>query len=330
MKGLVRRLAVLLVAAGFAAACGSENSENGPAEGAAVVGAESAEVRVAGGAGADRARPDAAGAAGTAARAAGGAGETAAGADTRADGNGDASARSDAAGARATERPASSGARGGATRGMREEPAGEGTTAVSDDADEPADSVLRLAAQAYADVASMQAEFTQRATNPLLGRTTTSEGTLFQRRPDRFLMRFTDPEGDRIVSDGTYIWVYYPSVDQDQVMRMSAGAGGAGAADLQAQFLGDPTRRFDATLVGQEAVGGRPAHVLMLRPRTDTGFESLKVWIDARDHLVRRFEITEHNDVSRRFELSGLRTGVSLPDELFHFSPPEGAHVVSR
>ena len=77
-------------------------------------------------------------------------------------------------------------------------------------------------------------------------------------------------------------------------------------------------------------VGGRPAHVLVLRPRVETGFRSLRIWVDDRDHLVRRFEISEHNDVSRHFELSDLRTGVNLPDELFRFSPPEGTHVVTR
>lgn len=193
-----------------------------------------------------------------------------------------------------------------------------------------ADSILRLAARAYGEVRSLQAEFRQRTSNPLLGRTTTSRGTLFQRRPDRFLMRFSEPPRDRIVSDGTHIWVYYPSVDEKQVIQVPAGAGGAGAVDLQAQFLGDPMRRFDATLEGRESVGGRPAMVLTLRPRDGAGFRSLKVWIDERDHLVRRFEIVEQNDVVRHFELSGLRTGVSLGDELFRFTPPEGAHVVSR
>jgi outer membrane lipoprotein carrier protein len=197
-------------------------------------------------------------------------------------------------------------------------------------ADAGANAILARAAEAYARVRTLSADFEQTSENPVLRRTTTSRGTIFQRRPDLFLMRFSEPAGDRIVSDGTYIWVYYPSVDERQVIRMSAGAGGAGAVDLQAQFLGDPTTRFDATLTGTESVSGRSAHALVLTPRQPGTFRTLKVWVDERDHLVRRFEITEHNGVVRRFLLRNLTPGADVDDALFRFTPPEGAHVVAR
>lgn len=194
----------------------------------------------------------------------------------------------------------------------------------------PTDAILARAARAYGAVRTLRADFEQSTENPVLRRTTTSRGTIFQRRPDRFLMRFSEPQGDRIVSDGEYIWVYYPSVDDRQVIRMTAGSGGAGAVDLQAQFLGDPTTRFDASLAGQESVGGRAADVLVLTPRGSATFRSLKVWIDRSDHLVRRFEITEHNGVIRRFVLRNLTPGADIDDAIFRFTPPEGAHVVTR
>ncbi len=190
--------------------------------------------------------------------------------------------------------------------------------------------ILTRAAEAYAAVRTLRADFEQSTENPVLRRTTTSRGTIFQARPDRFLMRFSQPEGDRIVADGQYIWVYYPSIDAQQVIRMRAGAGGAGGVDLQAQFLGDPTTRFDATHQGVESVGGRAADVLVLTPRSAGNFRTLKVWVDQRDHLVRRFEITEHNGVIRRFLLRNLTPGADVEDSLFRFTPPEGAHVVAR
>ncbi|HSH44673.1 MAG TPA: outer membrane lipoprotein carrier protein LolA, partial [Longimicrobiales bacterium] len=79
------------------------------------------------------------------------------------------------------------------------------------------DAILRGLAARYEDVRSLQADFQQVIDNPLLGRRTESAGTLYQRQPDLFLMRFSDPEGDVIVSDGDYFWVYYPSVDPKQV-----------------------------------------------------------------------------------------------------------------
>ncbi|HEU5209960.1 MAG TPA: outer membrane lipoprotein carrier protein LolA [Longimicrobiales bacterium] len=193
-----------------------------------------------------------------------------------------------------------------------------------------ADAILARAAAAYADVQSMQAEFAMTMTNPLLRRTTNSRGTLYQRRPDRIALRFSQPDGDRIVSDGEYFWVYYPSVDEKQVLRMPASQGASGGVDLQAQFIGDPTERFEATLHGTEDVGGRSAHVLTLVPRGRVGYTSLKVWLDTRDYLARRFEITEENGSVRRFDLSGLRPNVRLGDDVFRFTPPAGARIVDR
>jgi outer membrane lipoprotein carrier protein len=189
------------------------------------------------------------------------------------------------------------------------------------------DVILRATARTYEGVRSLQAEFEQQMRNPLLGQTTRSSGTLYQRQPDRFLMQFSDPEGDVIVSDGEHFWLYYPSVDARQVIRTPRGPQGL---DLQSQFIGDPVRRFEATSHGREAVRGRDAHVLTLVPREPLGYRTLKVWIDVQDHLVRRFELTEENGNLRQFELRNVVVNPSLPDRLFQFTPPAGAQVIQR
>lgn len=193
-----------------------------------------------------------------------------------------------------------------------------------------AEAVLLRASAAYEKVRSLQAAFVQRVENPLLRTKTTSRGTLYQRRPDRFLMKFTEPEGDLILSDGQYFWIYYPSVDRRQVIRSPAAAGGAGGVDLQAQFLGDPIRRFASTLEGKDTVQGRGAYVLTLVPREPVGYRKLKVWVDERDYLVRRFELTEESGKVQEFELHDLRINGTLADDLFRFTPPPDAHIVDR
>ena len=188
--------------------------------------------------------------------------------------------------------------------------------------------ILKRASDAYSNLRSLRAQFSQALENPLLGRTVQSRGTIAQRRPDRFLMRFTDPDGDLIVSDGQYFWVYYPSVDKKQVLRSQAAA--AGGLDLQSQFIGDPARRFTYTYHGTESVGGRPADVLTLVPKEDLGYKALKVWLDKRDGLARKFDLTEVNGVTRHIELSNLEVNPSLGDALFRFTPPADARIVER
>jgi outer membrane lipoprotein-sorting protein len=222
-------------------------------------------------------------------------------------------------------------ARGDAQAGQ---PAGAAPVAETSGArDAPqadAAAILRRASAAYAGVNTMAAEFTQRLQNRLLRTDARSKGRLYQRHPDRFLMRFEEPAGDVIVSDGRYFWVYYPSVDSLQVMRAPAGEQGSSGVDLRSQFVGDPVERFDATLDGREVVGGRDAYVLTLVPKQPQGYERLRIWVDDRDYLVRRFEITEENGNVRLIELHGLEINRPLGEELFRFTPPPNARIVER
>jgi chaperone LolA len=189
-----------------------------------------------------------------------------------------------------------------------------------------ANAILQRAERAQEAIRSMEAEFVQDVSIPLLNQTQRSRGTLFHRRPDRFLMRFSDPEGDIIVADGRHLWMYYPSTDPRQVIRTAMAQGGQ-QVDLHREFLSNATERYAATLTGTESVAGRAAHVLVLTPRGPSPYQRIRVWVDQQDALVRQFEITEENDSVRRLELRNLRLNHALPDQLFRFTPPPGAQV---
>ena len=191
-----------------------------------------------------------------------------------------------------------------------------------------AERILLRAERAYDAVRTMRATFVQDLTVPLLDETQRSRGEIFHSKPDRFLMRFSDPAGDVVVADGRNLWLYYPSTDPRQVIRTSAGE--AGRLDLQREFLSDPTGRFDATLAGRAEVAGRPATELRLIPRGNEPYSEVRIWIDDQDALARRFEIAEANENVRRVELHDLRVNVELGDELFTFTPPAGAEVFDQ
>jgi outer membrane lipoprotein carrier protein len=195
----------------------------------------------------------------------------------------------------------------------------------------PADAaeILRRVERTYADVRSMRADFVQSLTVPLLGSTQRSEGQLFQRQPDRFLMRFTDPAGDVMVADGRHFWLYTPSVDPNQVIRARIAEGGA-PVDLHQQFLSNPNQRFVATLTGTEQVDGRATHALSLVPRGSSPYRLIRIWVDQRDNLVRRFEMTEENGSVRRLDLRNLRLNAEIDESVFRFSPPAGAQIFDQ
>lgn len=212
-------------------------------------------------------------------------------------------------------------------RPAAERPAAEAAASAETPADAAA--VLRRAERAYDAIRSLEADFTQAVTVPLLESTQHSRGKLYVRRPDRFLMKFSQPQGDIVVADGSYFWMYYPSADPKQVMRASIGDGSR-QVDLQKEFLSNPTERYNAVLGGVESVDGRPAQVVVLTPRGQSAYERVRIWVDREDALVRRFEIVEENESVRRLELRGLKPNVTLGDQLFRFSPPPGAQVFTQ
>jgi outer membrane lipoprotein-sorting protein len=233
---------------------------------------------------------------------------------------------SDAAASAADTRPATPAA--GRPPGQQQPAEPEDPTAAAAAAVDT-EAILRRASSAYANIRSLSADFVMNREIPALRQTITSRGTLYQRSPDRIALRFSDPDGDLILGDGEYFWVYYPSVNPDQYMRQPAAAADRSGVDLQAQFVGNPVDRFDATLHGTETVAGRQAHVLTLVPRQRAEYRSLKVWLDGRDSLARRFEIVEHNGTMRRFDLDNIQTNITIPDATFRFTPPPGARNIA-
>lgn len=199
--------------------------------------------------------------------------------------------------------------------------------AVGSAQEDRAVATLERAAARYAGAASLCADFTQRLVVPLLGQERTGRGRLCQERPDRFAMRFTEPSGDAVVADGTWVWVYYPSMDAAQVLRFPM-ARAPGGFDLHREFLDEPAEKYRATWEATERVGGREAHRIRLVPRAAVGYRAAVVWIDAADHLLRQVRVEEENGSERTVTLTRVELGVAPPAGWFTFTPPPGARVM--
>lgn len=191
---------------------------------------------------------------------------------------------------------------------------------------------LDRAVRAYANVRTLRASFTQTITNPLLGQTVNSAGEVLQRRPAHVALRFSDPEGDRIIADGQYVWFYLPSSAPGQVIRTRVSKDGNGSPDLTAQFLASPGERYTVTDLGTGEVRGRRARILSLVPRAgvEAPFTKAVIWVDNADGLIRQFEITEPSEIVRRVTLHDLTMNGAVPASAFRFTPPKGTQILEQ
>ena len=194
-----------------------------------------------------------------------------------------------------------------------------------------ADATLDRAVAAYAKVKTVRATFAQTLTNPLTGSTATATGEMLQRRPGQLALRFTDPAGDRIVADGTWLWLYLPSSAPGQVIRTRIGEGGAAVPDITAQFLDSPRSRYTVSDAGRAEVQGRPARALSLVARdASVPFAKATVWVDDADSLVRQFEVTDRSGLVRRVTITKLAVNVPVDRSAFRFQPPKGVRVIEQ
>src|SRR5262249_8123092 len=147
--------------------------------------------------------------------------------------------------------------------------------------------------------------------------------------PDRFAMRFTDPKGDRIVADGTWMWLYTPSTVPGQVIREPIPRGGAMTPNFFAQFVDRPLDRYKATLAKPDSLAGTAVDVVRLVPQTDQPFRDAVISIGRADHLLRRVALTEESGQKRVVELRTVTTGTIIPPDELKFRPPSGVKVVT-
>jgi len=195
-----------------------------------------------------------------------------------------------------------------------------------------AESAYDRVTKAWSTHSTLEAQFEQKITNPLLGRTATSRGTFQQRKPGQVSITFTDPAGDRIVGDGTSLWVYLPSSAPGQVMKLPADADGAIVADLLGQLLDAPKRTF--TISGGESatIESRGTKRVLLVPRVEGSvpFQRATLWIDDKEPRPIRVQVIDGQGVDRTITLTTWKPNAVLPRNAFVFSTPKGVKVITK
>src|SRR4051812_26492206 len=137
------------------------------------------------------------------------------------------------------------------------------------------------AVAAWSKVKSLNGTFEQTITNPLMRSTSVAKGSFAQQQPNKLAVRFSDPAGDAIISDGQYLWIYLQQSAPGQVMKRPMTDEMATPLDI-GQFLDAPAAKYDIVARGAEAVNGRAAQVFGLTPKkgTDAPFTRAAVWVD--------------------------------------------------
>jgi outer membrane lipoprotein carrier protein len=193
--------------------------------------------------------------------------------------------------------------------------------------------ILDRASATYQTITSLSADFVQIITNPMIGAPDTTRGRLYQMRPSRFAMRFTDPKGDRIVADGRFLWLYTPSTTPGQVIRSRIPEYGTTGPNLIGQFVEQPRERYTPHYVRADSLsdGRSLVDVIRLVPKGhDQPYSEATIWVGREDALVHRVDIQESSGQERTVMLRNIRVNGGVPGRELTFLPPAGVRVVDQ
>jgi outer membrane lipoprotein carrier protein len=192
------------------------------------------------------------------------------------------------------------------------------------------EATLQRAVTAYRNAETISASFNQTVTNPLTGNTLSTSGELLRRRPNLLSVSFSGADPDRIVADGSDLWVYLPSSAPGQVIKVPATIGERGMfVDPLGQILSAPVTSYDLSDSGTASIGGHQTHAITLTPKSRAAlFTKATLWIDDADGLIRQMQTMEPSGLVRKIVVTRFRTNVTIPRSAFQFTPPPNVRII--
>jgi outer membrane lipoprotein carrier protein len=147
-----------------------------------------------------------------------------------------------------------------------------------------------------------------------------SRGTLALQRPGKFAWNYIDPYEQRIIADGSELWIYDVELEQVTVKPMDEGLSNAPIMILMKQS--DVTQEFTVSEVGQRKF----LYWVELKPNA-SDLEYTTIYIGLEDDSVRAMELQDQFGQSTQIVFENLRLGVVHNPATFKFVPPPGVDV---
>ena len=170
----------------------------------------------------------------------------------------------------------------------------------------------------YNKIQTLQVKFTENLTSR--GRTRSDSGTLYLRKKGK--MRWEYASGILFISDGKFIYSYYP--DEHRAEKMSMKETDDMKAPL-AFLLGDVNFERD---FGEYHTKPQDGDVLITAlPKSDKFPYTEVTFLVAPNFTMRRLEVKMQNNDLMVFTFEGEKKNPLLTDALFQFTPPKGVEL---
>lgn len=167
------------------------------------------------------------------------------------------------------------------------------------------------------------ASFDQLVTNEQGARGESSTGHFFIERPDRFVWITETPFPQEIISDGEYIWIYDPDLEQATRKSADENTESAPALILNGR-IHELDRRYEVELIEQN----RDVIVFELLPKDAQEMMFSRVVLLFKDSVLSELLMDDTLGQRSIIQLSAQQLNPEIDESLFSFEPPEGIDVI--
>jgi outer membrane lipoprotein carrier protein len=189
-------------------------------------------------------------------------------------------------------------------------------------ADPGLDKLLKGVENRYNKAKTLQVLFSESYTPQ--GRASRSEsGTLMLRKPGRMRWEYSQPKGKLFVSDGKSLWLYTPSDNRAEQMKLQD------SEDMHAPLAFLLGRlNFDKDFQNLRSRPDGAGTRITAEPKTDNLPYTAVEFLVAADSQIREVKVTGFDNSILDFHFDGEKVDPALDGKLFVFKAPAGAEVV--
>lgn len=169
---------------------------------------------------------------------------------------------------------------------------------------------------------SGKARFAQIVVDKNLKELQKATGTMQFVRPGRFRWEYDKPYEQTIVGDGTKLWIYDKDLNQVTVRKLGTALGSSPAALLSGS--NEIEKSYDLTNLGQQ----EGLDWLEAVPKTkDTTFERIRLGFGKSG--LEAMELRDQFAQTTVIKFAGVERNLKIPPDVFRFTPPKGADVIT-
>src|SRR5213083_1813687 len=189
------------------------------------------------------------------------------------------------------------------------------------------DEVIKRVHEHQKKTTTLQADFKQEKTLALLAKPEVSTGRFTYQKPNNVLWIYDSPKRVTMLISNGMMTTYYPDLNKAEQIevkryqdRIFKYMGASGALDELATF-------FNFTFSNRADL---PAFVLDLDPKTKSiakRVKHLRIWIDKKTYLTTKFEYTEGDGDTTRYEFTNVKINEPVAPNKFVLALPPSVRV---